>query len=414
MVRPAFRLMNSSLLDPNNHVPAVSPDDGWGDAEGFSPETTAGAANVLPPRRTVADRSPTAAMTAAESSQTGLRIGSNVMRGESNDAPQRLEVQEISGTVVRLDHMAPAPPKVPRQLTFHERPARDASGKKSPDETLQWGMARRFPTRWLLGAGAAVATIVVLAMMALPAINAPNAARAVPDAAPFVEEKIEGVEAMNQLLTKQPEALQIFRAFATATHLDEILPLLRNGDALKATLQAHWRPLEISKAWEPAANSVWTVLDIPGHPCGMLQGTFQDQSKFSAFFTNDGNQLQLDWQATTAFGTATFGQLASNQGDPAEIRGEISLAEYYSDIFPEADYQSYRLISPDGGTSIWCYARRGEAADELIAPLLHRGETGGDFPTSRRITLRLERGPTGALPNQWLIGEMLHIDWLTP
>lgn len=414
MLRPAFRLMNSSLLDPNNHVPAVSPDDGWGDAEGISPATATGAAHVLPPRRTVMDRPSTAATTVAESGQTGLRIGSNVLRGEPKDSPQRLEVQEISGTVVRLDQQVPAPQKVPRQLTFHERPARDASSKKSPDESLQWGIARRRPTHWLLGAGAAVATIVVLAMMLLPAINAPNAPRAAPDAAPFVEEKIEGIEAMNRLLAKQPEALQIFRPYATATRINEILPLLRDGDALKATLQAHWRPLEISKAWEPAADSVWTVLDVPRHPCGMLQGTFPDHSTFTAFFTNDGNQLQLDWKATTAFGTATFGQLASNQGDPAEIRGEISCAEYYSDIFPEVDYQSYRLIAPDGATSIWCYARRGGAADESIAPLLHRDETGGDLPRTRRISLRLERGPTGALPNQWSIREMLHIDWVTP
>lgn len=414
MVRTAFRLMNSSLLDPNNHVPAVSPDDGWGDAEGISPATAAGPAHLLPPRRTLQDRSSSAATTVPESGQTGLRLGSNVMRGKSMDSLQRLEVQEINGTVVRLDQMTPAPPKVPRQLTFHERPARDAGGKKSPDETLQWGIARRRPTHWLLVAGVAVATIVVSAMMVLPAINAPNAPRAVADAVPFVEEKIEGIEAMNRLLAKQPEAMRIFSAYATATRIHEILPLLRDGDALKATLQAHWRPREISKAWEPAADPVWTVLDILGHPCAMLQGTFPDHSKFAAFFTNDGNQLQLDWKATTGFGTATFGQLASNQGDPAEIRGEISCAEYYSDIFPEADYQSYRLIAPDGATSIWCYARRGEAADDSIAPLLHQGESGGGPPRSRRITLRLERGPTAALSNQWSVGEMLHLDWVTP
>lgn len=414
MVWPPFRLMNSSLLDPNNHVPEVSPDDGWGDAEGFSPATTAGTANVLPPRRTVADRTSAAAIAAAESSQTGLRIGTNLVRGELADSPQRLVVQEINGSVVRLEQMETAPPKVPRQVTFHQRPPRDENGKKSPDETLQWGLARRHPTHWLLGAGAAVAVIVVLAMMVLPAINAPNAARPVPDAAPFVEEKLEGIEAMNLLLAKQSEATRIFRAYATATRVDEIVPLLRDGNAMKATLQANWHPLGISKTWEPAADSAWAVLEIPGHPCGLLQGTFPDESKFSAFFTNDGNKLQLDWKATAGFGTTTFGQLANGLGEPAEIRGDISCSNFYSGIFPEADYQSYRLISPDGETSIWCYARRGESADESIAPLVHRGEAGGDLQRSSRITLRLERGPTAALPNQWLIGEMLHLDWVTP
>ncbi len=411
MLPTAFRLMNSALLDPNNHIPEVSPDDDWGDAEGFSAEATAGAANVLPPRRTVADR---LGGTAVESGQTGLRIGLNLTRGEPADSQQRLEVQEINGTVVRLDPMETAPPKVPRQLTFHERPPRETSGKKRPDESRQWGLARRSPTHWILGAGAAVTTIVVLSMMVLPAINAPNAPRPVPDAAPFVEEKLEGIEVMNLLLTKQPEAMRIFRTYATAASVDEILPLLRDGNALKETLQANWQPREISKTWEPAVNSAWEVSDIPGHPCGLLQGTFPDHSKFSAVFTTDGHNLQLEWKATVAFGTATFGQLTSGQGDPGEIRGEISGADYYSGIFPEADYHSYRLIAPDGESSIWCYARRGEAADQSVAPLLHVGEIGGELRHSQKITLRLERGPTGALPNQWLIREILQMDWLTP
>ncbi|MES2922760.1 MAG: hypothetical protein V4819_14495 [Verrucomicrobiota bacterium] len=406
--------MNPTLLDPNNHVPEVSPDDGWSDAEGCGSATKAGSTTVLPPRRIVADRSAAETVAAVESGNIGLRIGSNLVRGEFAESPQRLEVQEINGAVVRLEQTAPAPPKVLRQLTFHERPPREAVDKRSPDESLQWGLARRRPTHWILGAGVAVAMIVVLALMVLPAINAPNAPRPVPDAAPFVEEKFENIEAMNLLLVKQSEAIRIFRGYVAATRAEEVVPMLRDGTTLQETLQSNWQPLKISKEWEPASDSTWAVVDIPGQPCGLLQGTFPDQSKFSAFFTSDGARLQLDWKATAGFGTATFMQLANGQGDTREIRGEISCADYYSGIFPEADYQSYRLISPDGESYIWCYARRGEPADDSIAQLLQRAETGGELKSSSRITLRLESGPSGALPNQWLIGEMLHIDWVTP
>lgn len=406
--------MNPALLDPNNHVPEVSPDDGWGDAEGIIPEATTGAAHVLPPRRSVVDRSPTAAVAAVENGLTGLRIDSNLTRGQSADSSQRLKVQEISGTIMRLDPLASAPPKVPRQITFHERPVGASGGKKPADESLQWGLARRRPTHWILGAGAAVAIIVVLGMMVLPAINAPNAARAVPNAKPFVEEKIEGIEAMNLMLVKQPEAQRIFRAYATASGVDEIIPLVRDGHPLMALLRANWRPLEISKAWDPAADTRWTVSEFTGRPCGLLQGSFPDHSEFSAYFINDGNPLRLDWKATTGFGTATFEQLEKNSGDPSEIRGEISSAEYYNDIFPEAAYQSYRLISPDGEIVIWCYARRDEAADQVTAPLFHQHDVRGAFQRSQKVTLRLAPAPPGALPNQWLIGELLHLDWLTP
>ena len=408
-VRFTFRLMNSALLDPNNHVPEVSPDDGWGDADGVITDVTVGATHVLPPRRGVMDRSPTAAVAAVENGLTGLRIDSNLTRGQSADSPQRLEVQEISGTIVRLDPPASALPKVPRQITFHERPAGVPGGKKPPDESLQWGLERRRPTYWILGAGAAVAIIVVLGMMVLPAINAPNAARAVPDAKPFVEEKIEGIEVMNLMLVKQPEAQRIFHAYATASGVDEIIPLVQNGHSLKAVLRANWQSLEISKSWEPAADTSWKVSEFNGRSCGRLQGSFPDHTKFSAYFINEGGQLRLDWKATCGFGTATFGQLKNGQGDPGEIRGEISSALYYNDIFPESNYQSYRLISPDGEIVIWCYARRDEGA-----PLFHPHDARGEFQSSWKVTLRLAPGPTGAMPNQWLIGELLHLDWVTP
>ena len=403
--------MNPSLLDPNNHVPAVSPDDDWDDAEGFIAETKARPTHVLPPRRSVADRSLTPA---ADNGLTGLRIDSSQTREASTNSAQRLEVQEFDGRVVRLDPLAAAPPRVPRQITFHERPAAAPGGKKPADESLQWGLARRRPTHWILGAGVAVVIFVVLGMMVLPAINAPNAPRPVPDATPFVEAKVEGMEAMNLLLAKQPEALRIFRAYATASGVDDIVPLVRDGDFLRATLEANWRPQEISKTWEPATDPSWTVTELAGRPCGWLRGMFPNHSQFSAYFTHDGNQLRLDWKATAGWGTASFGQLENNSGDPSEIRGVLSSADYYNSNFPETDYQSYRLISPDQQIAIWCYARRDEAANQVIAPLLHPNDLGGEFQNSRKVTLRLAPGPTGAMPNQWLIGELLHLDWVTP
>jgi glutamate/tyrosine decarboxylase-like PLP-dependent enzyme len=156
------------------------------------------------------------------------------------------------------------------------------------------------------------------------------------------------------------------------------------------------------------------VLELAGQACGLLQGEFPDHSQFSAYFTQTGNHPKLDWKATTAYGTASFKELVQNQGDASEIRGEISKAEFYNAAWPETDYRCYRLISPDGETVIWGYTRRGEATEHAIASLLDKGEIVKEAQNSHKITLRLERGPTAAQANQWLIGEMLHIDWVTP
>lgn len=393
--------MSSRFSDPNNHVPELSPDDGWGDAEVHSTATT-----VLPPRRSVADRTGPA----SEVPQ-GLRIESSVARTES---AERMEVQEIGASVIRLEEVAPAPPKVERQVTFHERQVREKSDAEIIGDMRSWGHSYRHPTRWIIAAGVVVTAVVVSAMMMLPSINAPNQARARPAAEVVIEEKIEGMEAMDRLFEKQPEAIRIFRSYVTATHADEISPLLRGGVTLEETLRGHWRPSGIPKTWEPAAESVWTVSQPGKYPFGLLEGTFPNHEPFTAFFTNDGDRLLLDWKATTAFGTASFTELETGQGNPAEIRGMISANVFYSSTWPEADFRSYRLISPDGEIAIWCYVPRGSMSEATIAPLMEKGEILEENDSLQKVTLRLERGADGALPNQWQVAELLHTGWVNP
>lgn len=405
--------MNPRFSDPNNHVPEASPADEWGDLKTTPCVSPVEAVSILPPRRTAATR-PTAAAVGA---QTGLPIDSHLTLADASEVPVRLEVQEITGDVIRLEQMEPAPRKAPRQFTFHERPVQEHRDVKTRGESAVLGFAMRHPTLWILGAGVGVVAIVIAALMLLPSINAPNAPRVDsegPLSRVIIDEKIDSVEAMNQLLTKQPEAMQIFRGYSTATYADDILPLIRDGGAFQETMRKNWKPLALPKQWAPATDSTWTVLELGGQACGLLEGSFPDQSKFAAYFTNKGDRLMLDWKATAAFGTATFGQLEKGRGDPGEIRGVISSSDFYSTTWPEADYQSFRLIAPDGEIAIWCYARRDEPTNAVISQHFRKGEIIDEVKSSQKITLRLERGPAESMPNQWLIGEMLHIDWVSP
>lgn len=406
--------MHSSLSDPNNHVPGISPGDSWHDDDesGILGSPSIG---VLPPRRMAADRS--SAETLTNNLQSGLRIVSNVSRAAETDSPRRIEVQEISGAVIRLEESVPTPPRVARQVAFHERGVRAESEKNPRGEGREWGLADQNSKRWLLGAGVTVGVIVILSMVLLPMFNEMNATPTDPDKGSYKvenEEKIEGMEALDRLLLKQTEAMQIFRSYTQASRFEDIVPLLRDGTAMKEILRAWWRPMGISRQWSPAPDSAWTLVELEGHPCAVLEGNLPDHSKFAAYFTNEGNRLLLDWKATSGFGTASFGDLKQNKGDPTEIRGLISAAEFYNSAWPEADYQSYRLVSPDGENAIWCYARRDNSNGARIGELFRKGEIVEESQSSRKITLRLGRGSEDAQSNQWLIGEMLHIDWLAP
>lgn len=406
--------MSSSLPDPNNHVPGVTPSDSWDDTGGRSASGDV-LIVTLPRKRPAPERQ--LVETPHENGDAPLRIGLNPVRADSPGSARRIEVQEISGEVIRLEGAVPVRSKAARKVPFLERGVGVEDQENPQGEGRDWGVADHMPIRWLLGSGAAVAAVIILLMFFLPKFNAMNAMQTDPEKGAVkveIKEKIEGMEAMDRLLSKQTEAMQIYRTYTRATHFDDIVPLLRRGASLKETLRKSWRPMNISKQWAPAADSDWNLIEQGGHPCAMLIGTLPDHTPYTAYFTNEGNRLLLDWKATTAYGTASFGELAENQGNADEIRGLISIAEFYSDAWPEEDYQSYRLVSPDGETSIWCYSRRKDPGGAALAELFRKGEITEESQTTRKITLRLERGPVNARPNQWLIREMLHIDWLIP
>lgn len=404
-------MINPSLFKPNNFIPEVSPDDCWADPEEVRRSDGTGP-TVLPVRRTLAHLP-----SSAEPAEVGLRIESSLVRAELEDSQPRLEVQEINGNVVRLAPEIEAPPKAERHFTFHEKPVEIQPGKKLKKLGVNVKRSHRGKPSWILGMGLTVTALVIASLMLLPAINAPNAPRK--DSQRGIlsvvnEEKVEGMEDFDDLLEKQPEALQIFRSYAQASGIDEVIPLVKDGRMLEETLREHWKPLGLPNSWTPSTDSSWFVSDLGGRPYGLLKGDLPGGAQFTAYFTHHSGRLVLDWKATEAFGTACFGQLEDGNGDGTEVRGEIATANFYTSHWPEAEYGSYSLESPDQKLSIWCFARRGGNAERSIAQHFNKGEIIVESPCSRKVTLRLVRGPDGAAPNQWLVGEMLHIDWVTP
>ena len=403
-------MMDPSLIDPNNHVPEVTPDDVWGDPEGVR-QGLHGATTILPPKRSKGENQSSPASPDSE----GLRIEARPQRRQTDETEQKLEVQEIDGSVVRLDPEIPTAPRIPRQITFHEKPPEVEVDPMRRGEGREWGRSRIHSVRWIVGTSVGVASIVVVAMMLLPLVNKSNAARQgqlglVLDP----DEDVKGAEALNAMLSRQPEAEQVFRKYASASIMNDILPLVRDREAVESLIRRSFRPSLVPKDWVPPDDTTWSVFDIEGKAYGVLEGRLPDYSKFSAYLMLSEDQLLLDWKATTGYGTATFEELAKSQGDPVEIRAMISQSGFYTAAFPEAEFRSYQFVSPDGGTAVWCYTRRGDAADAAIEKLFAGGEILKSSTEPQKVALRLERGPADSLPNQWLIAEMLHKDWIIP
>ena len=408
--------MDTNLVDPNNHVPEATPDDAWDDGDGLHPNFNA-AATVLPPRRVLTENSPSGAEVSARGRDNkGLRIDSKTPRRGTDDAgSQQIEVQQIGGNIIRLDPETPLVARAQRHHAFHERPTRIEQKPSQVGEGHEWGHSRKHPVRWMLGAGLGVATVIIVTMLLLPTINKPNALRQGQDGPTMVqEEEIEGMKALNEMLVRQPEAEQLFRKFASSMIATEIHTIVRDAKRLEPLIREHFRPGLISKAWIPPDDTQWSVFDAGDVQYGILEGRLPNFMKFSAYLVFSESNLLLDWKATTCYGSATFSELEKKQGDPSEIRAAIAPAGFYTAVFPETEFSSYQFTSQDGNKSIWCYARLGSAAGDGLSKLFQTGEIIETSLAPQKVTLRLESGPEGALPNQWLIAEMLHKDWITP
>ncbi len=407
--------MNPGLSDPNNHVPQLSPDDGWEDVPAKSDHPLP--IPVLPrlPVPQLSETSPSSSKLKDPSAPV-LRVADAARRGPSRPSPIRLQVEKFGDSAARSGSTATPPPKVERVVAFHEKPALLAEQPESRGESGEWGHENHGAMRWILGMGAAVVVLVVLVMALLPTINAPNAVRRDEPAPLMVTEEDKDprhIAALNQILNRQPEALKIYRNFLAAAHSDEVVPLIRDISNVKDALRKNWRPYRIPSQWELAPDTGWAVMDLEGHPCGLLAGLLPDNSKFLAYFTSDNGRLLLDWKATTGYGTATFQDLEKGIGDGSEIRGNASIIEFYTPQFPEKTYQSFRLVSPDGESLIWCYADRNSASYPTMTRKLKAGPIIDKAEDSEKVTLSLKRGPEGSLPNQWQIQQLLQTDWVS-
>ena len=400
-----------SLHDPHNLAPELTPDDDWGDHEGVEVGGI-GVGSVLPPRK---QRSQKTSGNEEPVDGGGLRIGTRnePALASPGRAATRLEVEEIDGTVTRLEASLPPPSLSERPAVFVERPKGGRSDPKHRGEQREWGLRPKGSVRWLVGTGFGIAALVVLALMALPRINRANSAR--PDAAMAVagpakpdDEEIR----IRELMTARPLVEPLVKDFLTCGVADDMLRLVRESGEVESLIRAARRGPLVPSSWEPPAASEWLVHSLDGGMFGLMLGSLPDFTPFRIFVTKEDGRFYIDWKASTAYSTANFEELAMGSGDASEVRGVLEATTFYTRAFPEEDFLSYRLDSPDGDRSLWVYVRRDSPAAGDVSEIFASGAILTNEKTSARVTLRLRRGSEDALANQWEIETLRSTDWI--
>lgn len=342
----------------------------------------------------------------------------------SEEKRGRLRVNEISaredgpGSIQRISKMTPGVaatnPKAAEEEVGRRR-RRFVRGERS-----DWGEEGGGGSfKWMLFSGVGIVLLVVFAVF----LSQKAGKKPVRDSdmsffsqletnEEEVAGKDENLETLEKLTNSQREASEILGIYATAKEVGDFSGFLHDSEELLPLLREVWEPTGAKEGWKPAENSIWTVYDRDNVRYGLLEGTNHDFSDFSAYFRDSDSGLKLDWKASTGFGTASFEDLAAGEGDGSEIRGSISPSDFYTFPLPEEEFRSYRLVGPDDGRTVWAYAKRDGEIDSKLLKLFMPSEITGESQSSARVVVELVRGPDESLSNQWVIKDLMGLNWL--
>jgi len=393
--------MTPKFHDPNNHAPPVSAADVWDDGDGLIQQARQAGGVRLPTKRVLAVRGPATANT-GHPEPPGLRIDFPQAARKAPASEPPVPIKEYGGEVVKLEQVfAEAPFQAAKVIPPPASPAREEP-RESHGDAKNWGKVRHHPLRWLVAAGIGVGGVLVAALATQELLLAPKPKPQKAHLELVEEVKIDDLNGFELDGPCQENARALLAAYAKATTPEEVLPLIRDAARLTHRLQHDWQPWQAPADWLPARDAAWQVSAEGGRSHGRLSGRKPDFSPYRAYFVREGEALRIDLEATEGLGDTTFAVLERGIGAGGVVRAYLTPENFYSLTFPETAFRSYKLLAPDREQVVWGYVKLGSPTAAALLTV--------DAP----MTLRLTAAAAGAQKNQWLIGELLHIDWVSP
>jgi len=343
-----------------------------------------------------------------------LRINVQTVARQAVPTAPAVPIKEYGGEVVRLEQALVEGPfqaakMIPAQPLDAVQGSRELQG-----EGQDWGHARPHPLRWLVIAGAGVGGVLVAALATQELLLAPKSKAQSTGLELIEESQVEQLQGFELDGPSEENARSLLATFAVATTPEAVLPLIRDAPRLTRRLTQDWQPWQVPANWLPARNATWQISAEGGKNHGCLSGHKPDFTPYQVFFVREGQALRIDWEATEGLGDATFAMLAKGRGTGGIIRTYATPENFYSLVFPESKFHSYKLLAADREQVVWGYVKSDDPAAAALLKVFESARNDGDPPKEQAVTLRLAPPPAGTQKNQWLIGEMLHIDWVSP
>lgn len=345
--------------------------------------------------------------TPADSGGRGPEMGLRIGVGESRE---RVKVSAAGDPVHRLqpsDELEPMQAR-PMSEAGPALPQAESGRRKRRRGMAHW-------TGWMAAATVLLAVLVVGGMtLAGKKRNAKRAA-----GSGYVFEPVTQLDRNHQYFLENAgeliaEAEEVLERFAAASTVDQVLPLVRDGERVKERLTRLWRPWGAEILFAPGDEIASHILDQPGRPAISLSGRKGDFSRFEMVFVREGEVMKLDWEASQGIGDVQIADLQTG-ASPAGglVRAVVRPSTFFTSDFPEAEFRSYQLTDAGGEHFIWGFARIGSPVVVAFDAEFNEGSVLMEKTGEMRATVRLaEAGGGSAKCHE--ITEMLHKGWVTP
>ena len=189
------------------------------------------------------------------------------------------------------------------------------------------------------------------APLAVPAVASPK------EAAPLFERSEASLLAASEPLVKR---------FLEATTVDDLLPLVRNPAVAEARMRTFYTAGKIEAAGLSQFNSSGSV-SIREKFISLSVLTRDHEEKALALLETPQG-LKIDWESWVGWSDISWEKFLATKPVTGHVfRVTVSAVEYYNFGFAdESKWHSYRLVSPDGETSLYGYVERGSELEQRI------------------------------------------------
>jgi len=161
------------------------------------------------------------------------------------------------------------------------------------------------------------------------------------------------------------QARELVEVLVEAETLEQALPWIRDGEALRPRLEREWRPLGDGTELEVRMHA------RDGERWVGASGVGRDYEPVELTFVPVGGELRLDWEASTGAGERSFAGLRELAvGEEAVMRVILTRSSFHTSEFPESAWRAYQLAGLGADELAWGYVARGSALEEELLELL--------------------------------------------